>query len=375
MILYLENTRKAMSEFTYQNCLRKPILSELLQRPFAEERRSVSKLWLDKNESIDPQLQEISTKILADIDAKSLSVYPDCYELYKKLAAQENVKPENLLLTAGSDGAIRTVFEACINEGDTVIHPEPTFAMYSVYCKMFGAREVLLTYNKGAPEPELPFQCFIDLIRNERPKLVCLANPDSPTGTVYSEQQIRTLIEEAQQQNALVLIDEAYFPFYEHSVLPLIDIYPNLLVARTFAKAWGAAGMRIGFLATNEKLSAYMHKVKPMYEVNTVALRFMEGMLNHTDEITKSVARLMKGKDYFINEMQLLGYIVISTHANFLHVNFGTNKQKIHDALENKVLYRVGFDQECLKGFSRFTISTREVLEDVVSLIKTSVGK
>lgn len=359
-----------MAEFAYERCLREPILSPELTRPFAEQGRDQNKLWLDKNENVDPELLQFVEQTLAQLGPKALTTYPDCYQLYQQIAEYEQVSPESLLLTAGSDGAIRTVFEACINPGDKVIHTDPTFAMYYVYSKMFGAEQVLATYSPSDEGPQLTVETLIGLINEHQPKLVCLANPDSPTGTVYQPEDLQRIIACAQAQNALILIDEAYYPFYQHSALPWINQYPNLLVARTFAKAWGLAGLRVGYLAANPALSCYMHKVKPMYEVNTVALRFMEAMLAHTEEMQASVQRLLAGKGYFVQQMREMGYKVLPTEANFVHVCFAADEAKIHAFLEDKVLYRKGFAQACLAGYTRFTVATQAVSEQMVTLIK-----
>jgi len=363
----------AMNDFLYSRCLRPAILSEELSRPFAEKGRDKNKLWLDKNENVDPELQAFAEEILQGIDTKCLTIYPDCYDLYQKIAQLEGVDAQNLLLTAGSDGAIRTVFEACINPNDTVIHSDPTFAMYYVYSKMFGARSLPIAYERREKGPEFPFQKWLDAINELKPKLVCLANPDSPTGTVLPEQELKLLIETARENNSLVLIDEAYFPFYPHSVLKWINDYPNLLVARTFAKAWGVAGLRIGYLATNIQLSGYMHKLKPMYEVNTVSLRFMEAMLDYPEQVQASILRLKQGKEYFIEEMQKLGFKCLDTQANFIHVEFREFEEAIHTALQDKVLFRPGFGHDCLRGFTRFTIATEDISAKVVGLIKSAI--
>lgn len=364
-----------MNDFSYSRCLRPAILSEELSRPFAEKGRDKNKLWLDKNENVDPELQSFAEEILRGIDAKCLSIYPDCYDLYQKIAQLEGIDAQSLLLTAGSDGAIRTVFEACINPNDWVIHSDPTFAMYYVYSKMFGAKSLPIAYERSEKGPEFPLQKWLDAINELKPKLVCLANPDSPTGTVLPEQELKLLIDTAKESNSLVLIDEAYFPFYAHSVLKWIDDYPNLLVARTFAKAWGVAGLRIGYLATNTHLSGYMHKLKPMYEVNTVSLRFMEVMLQHPEKIQASIQRLEHGKQYFIDEMQKLGFRCLVTHANFVHVELAGFETAVHKALEEKVLFRPRFGHKCLNGFTRFTVATEDIAAEVISLIKSAVVK
>jgi histidinol-phosphate aminotransferase len=361
-------------EFDVKKCLRAEIVSEELTRPGPEKKRSLEKMWLDKNENTDSIIKEIGGKILREMELEAITTYPDCYNLYEKLARYDHLQIENLLITAGSDGAIRTVFESTINSGDRVMHTNPTFAMYYVYSKMFGANVFPVEYEASINGPVLNVQRFIEKIKSFLPKLICLPNPDSPTGTVIDNGDLKKIISAAMEVNALVLIDEAYYPFYASSALPWINDFPNLIVARTFAKAWGAAGFRIGYLAANKNLASYLHKVKPMYEVNTLSLRFMEKMLDHEKDVEESVKRILDGKTYFIEEMSKLGFKTVATNANFIHVNFGRLSQKIHDKVSNYVLYRHNFSHPSLLEYARFTVAPKDVMKDVVELIKKAIN-
>jgi histidinol-phosphate aminotransferase len=109
-----------------------------------------------------------------------------------------------LLLSAGSDGAIRSAFEAYVEPGDVVIHTNPTFAMYSVYCQMYGAQSITLDYELGNDGPVLRPEDIITTIKSASPKLVCLPNPDSPTGTVFEPNDLRAIVEAAGQSGALM---------------------------------------------------------------------------------------------------------------------------------------------------------------------------
>ena len=110
--------------------------------------RDPALLWLDKNENTDPELAKLTSRILSEIDQSAIYTYPECTPLYRKLGTYLGVDADRLLLTAGSDGAIRAVFEAYINPGDTVLHTVPTFAMYGVYSAMYGAHVVPLAYSR-----------------------------------------------------------------------------------------------------------------------------------------------------------------------------------------------------------------------------------
>lgn len=331
---------------------------------------------LDKNENIDPVLSAHLKEILNELDQTHIGAYPDCSNLYAKLAAYLSVAPSQLILSAGSDGVIRSVFDAFISPGDKVLLPTPTFAMYSIYCQIFGAVSVPMIYD-AAPNgnPFLSMEMIKSYILNSGAKLFCLPNPDSPTGSVLLPNQLEDIIQLAYANNMLVLIDEAYFPFYPHSCIDLISRFPNLIIARTFAKAWGIAGMRIGFGISNSDTTALLHKVKPMYEVNSLSVAMVEKLLENPAPIEDSVKRLVEGKIYFEKSMNDLGFKVLISHGNFSHVNFDKSGDRIHSALENKVLYRKDFQEQCLRGYSRFSSANKELVEGIVQIISHEAGR
>lgn len=352
-----------------------PLLDASLTRPdwLGSVPRRDGLLWLDKNENMDPSLLQLTQRVLRETDPRSSAVYPEFGNLYRKLARWVGVSPDGLILTPGSDGAIRMVFEAFINEGDTVAHTSPTFAMYGVYCKMFGVNALPLRYERSAQGPVLGADTILAYLTRERPKLYCLPNPDSPTGTVVPPEELRAIIELCGKLGCVILIDEAYHPFYANSCAPWTRTFDHLVVARTFAKAWGLAGLRIGYAVGYPETIRYLHKLRPMYEVSTIAAVVAERMLDFTDDMHASVRRLNEGKAYFLQHMEDLGFQTLHGEGNFLHVAFGKQAVNIHQALKERVLYRTDSDELCLKGFSRFTATTIEQFQPLVDIIASAI--
>jgi histidinol-phosphate aminotransferase len=336
--------------------------------------RDSGRLWLDKNENLDPALEAVLHSVLLELPSLALNTYPEAGETYRKLAKWLGVEPEQVLLTPGSDGAIRLVFEAFVEQGDVVIHTSPTFAMYPVYSQMFGADVHLLEYTKTENEPHLDSQAILDALRKHKPKLLCLPNPDSPTGTTLAPDILREILSVCESTGTLLLLDEAYHPFYEWTAVPWTKTSRNLVVARTFAKAWGAAGLRMGYAVGHPETIALLHKMRPMYEVSTVAIEFVSRMLDKSAEMMQSVARINEGKRFFQSEMQLLGFDVLPSAGNFLHVAFGAHAQAVHAELSPKVYYRAAFDSPSLAGYSRFSVATKPIMEQVVDIIRQAVS-
>jgi len=357
------------------NTFHDEFLNENLTRPnwIKQEHRSPGKTWLDKNECADPELNRIVMQSLSKISLEAVFTYPDLDVLYGKVAKFSNVLPENILLTAGSDGAIRACFESCIKSGDSVVLSRPTFAMYEVYSKIYGADVTWLDYEKSLIGPILEVDRIINVITEKRPKMVCLPNPDSPTGTVFSLVDLRKIIDTAENIGALILIDEAYHPLYKETVVPWINECKNLVVVRSFSKAWGAAGFRVGYVLANKKLISIIHKQRPMYEIGNVSAKAIEILLDHEKEMRLSVKRLNSGKKYFLDAMENIDIFSYESHGNFLHVKFGDYSSQIHAALEGIVYYRKDFDHPSLKGYSRFSSTSIEKFKPIIKCITNVV--
>ena len=168
---------------------------------------------------------------------------------------------------------------------------------------------------------------------------------------------------------------EAYYPFYPISVSSLINKYKNLVVVRSFSKAWGAAGLRVGYALANRYLISLLHKQRPMYEIGNVSAKSLEILLNYEVEMKQSVKRLNEGKKYFQDSMRELGLSTYESFGNFFHVKFADHENKVHEVLKNKVYYRKNFNLPCLKGYSRFSSTTVKKFKPIVQSIKKIVNE
>lgn len=345
------------------------------------EARNNHLLWLDKNENMDPEYIAQLQQLITDIPEEALFGYPDCYRLYAKLALQLSVNIDEIILAPGSDGIIRAVYEAYVSPGDTVLYTEPTFAMYALYTKMYGAHAALMHYEPSPQGPRLSVTTVLERIAAIKPRLVCLPNPNSPSGTVFTPTELRSIIDAAGAVGAVILIDEAYYPFYAETALPLIACCPHLIVARTFSKAWGMAGIRLGFGVGCANLIRELHKIRPMYEVGALSVTLAERVLNYEPDMLASVVRLNAGKKFFLSAMQQLGFSTYVSEGNFCHVSFGALAPYIHQSLADKVLYRQDFAHPSMAGYSRFTATTAdrfapliETISNVVAATEVSYG-
>lgn len=352
-----------------KNLIYSKILTDIY-RPnwLVDEKRDGTKLWLDKNENTDKKLSILLKNIFIHLKPEFINSYPNLARIYIKLSKFLNIKPEQILLTHGSDGGIKSVFETFINPNDIVIRTEPTFAMYAIYIKIYKAREILIKYDKKL---SLDINYLIKILRLKKPKLLCLPNPDSPTGQVVEAKLINRILDVSKKTKTFVLIDEAYFEYYNKTNIYKINKYPNLIVARTTGKAYGLAGARVGYLVANKNIIKKLHQTKPMYEINHIGAEIFYQLLNDKNYkfIKKIINEHLKGKKYFINELQKLEYEALKTYSNFIIVNFKENTRRILSELK-KICYTRYFKEGVLKEKVRFSLTDINNFKKIIKIIK-----
>ena len=225
-------------------------------------------LRLDKNERITKFNSYIYEEILSKLRHEHLTAYPETEPLYDLLAKYHNVNRDQVVVTAGSDAGIKYCFELLADQGCEVITLSPTFAMVDIYAQLYGVKQVRIGYDADL---KLKFEDLLAAI-SHKTALIIIANPNSPTGTLISDIDIRLVISKARENGAVVLVDEAYYGFSRQTVLPYIAEYDNLIVARTFSKSFGLAGCRVGYLIAQSGLAHQLYKFRPMYEVNALCV-------------------------------------------------------------------------------------------------------
>lgn len=339
-------------------------LKNISRTPALKETRMES-LRMDKNEFLPCWSPDWFKDFLKGLKPEHISVHPELGGLYNKIGSILNVPEENILVTAGSDAAIKLTFEAFVEPGDEVLIPSPTFAMYYIYSRAYNTRLVEINFDEGLG---LDYDEFLNAI-TPKIKLIAIANPNSPTGTIIEQDVLMKIIGKASDCGAAVLIDEAYYPFYEKSMIGMIGKFDNLIVTRTLSKAAGAAGMRIGFLLSNKEIARTVFALKPMYEISTISALLAEYILDNYNRVLEYAERTRKGKKYLANYFSAKGFEVYQGHANFLHVDFGERKQEIVSyLLKNNVLFKDRFDHPSLKRFSRFTVGPKEFIQGFIEI-------
>lgn len=324
-------------------------------------------LRLDKNERVDSFDEKLFKKI--KISSFDLTAYPETGKIYKYLSNYLKIPKEQLILIPGSDFGLRICFEYfCNSTKKKIITLNPTFGMVEVYSKLYNLKQVKIGYNSAF---ELK---YYQLLKNISGKisLIVLANPNSPTGTVLEKKYIYKIISVANKHKVPVVIDEAYFGFYKYSYLKSIKKFQNLIILRTFSKAFGLAGLRAGYLISNKKIIQELQKFRPMYEINSIACKFLEFLLKNKSFPRNYIRETNKGKKFFEKELSKLKIVFLKSYANFIHIKLGQKKNNIEKALKDKkILTRKGPGVKGFEDFLRITLGPKKEMNKVVGVLKS----
>lgn len=339
--------------------------------------RVSSRLWLDKNENNDPYLEKVHKSILKKIKFTDITAYPDLTDTYKQVSKFLKLNKKKIYLTSGSDLAIKAIFETLVLPEDKVLITNPTYAMYGIYCELFNAKKILINYEFSIKQPHLKVNEIISAIKNHKPKLICIPNPDSPTGQVISNRNIKKIINLAKKNRGFVLIDEAYYLFYKKSLINSINQFSNLIVIRSASKAMGMAGLRVGIVISNPSLILKIFMHKPMYEISSVASFFIKEIIKPKNYkvIKNSVNRLLDGKKIFISYLKKKKIKYFYSYGNFIHVNFGKLKSRITTRLQKYIYFRLDESHPSLKGYSRISLTTKKNFKSIIKIIEDCYSK
>ncbi|MBI2971336.1 MAG: histidinol-phosphate transaminase [Candidatus Aenigmarchaeota archaeon] len=311
-------------------------------------------LRLDFNENTagcSPKAMEALRKITSE----ELSAYPEYSALTRKLANYLSLSEEELIPTNGSDEAIKLVMDVYLEKGDEVVLAVPTFAMFGFYARIAGARIREIPYQKDL---SFPGEKFLDSITGKT-RMVILVNPNNPTGTSVDDAVITAIIKKA--KNAIVLLDEAYYQYAGNSFKGKINEFENLIIIQTFSKAFGLAGLRIGYIISNRKNMSYVRKAASPYSVNSVAAKLATAALDDVEFVERYVKEVSDAKNFLSEEMGNLGIKTFPTDANFLLADFGINCDYVFSGLKSRgILVRNVSGYPMLEGFLRIGVGTKE---------------
>ena len=299
------------------------------------------------------------------LSAADLTRYPEREPVEALAARHLSIKPQQVILTNGVDEAIHILCQAFLDAGDEMLLPVPTYSMYEIYAS---STDAALRTVQASSNFQFPFESLLSAIQPAT-KIIAIANPNSPTGSIATREQIIAIAQAAPQ--AVILVDEAYYHFYGQTGIDLISELPNLVVARTFSKAYGLAGLRLGLLAGTESLLRWTRRVLSPYSVNSVALAALTAALEDHAYLDWYVNQVKQARTEFLAALTRIGLPYWPTEANFVLVNIGPAHREFVSAMrEQGILVRDRSADPGCQGCVRITIGTSGQMSKAIAAIQ-----
>ncbi len=324
-------------------------------------------LRLDLNENTLPPPNHVKMALKKYIDDNRIQMYPDYWRFLPKLSQYANVDQEQLLVTNGSDQAIEIVLRAFLGMNDEMVMAQPGFPMFTQISGVIGARVIGVPYY---PDLRFPYKEFFEALTSET-KLVVLINPDNPTGASVSMSTIEDVLNF--RHDLPVLVDEAYFEFTAETAIHFLKSHPNLIILRTFSKAFAMAGLRLGYIIAHPDIISQFYKIRGPFDVNACALIAAEAQLDFDKAWKQFVNETMTvSKPYleaFFKENNVCYY---PGKAHFVLVQPTDKNNAVHYLKKNGILVRPMIAPSIKKTF-RMNVGTLEQTKQFIHVYKSYI--
>ncbi len=331
-------------------------------QPSPENRAKLTRL--DKNERVS-KLPQIFLKLFKDqLTSEKFSTYPEIFSFYETLSKIHKKNKNCFFATAGIDTGLKNSIELFGNK--KIIILDPTFAMINIYCKVFNKKIIKVSYDKKL---KIEFEKLIKTINN-KVSLIILSNPNSPTGTILNTNQIKKILDKAKRNNIMVVIDEAYYGFSKVTSMNLLNRYKNLIILRTFSKAYGIAGLRVGYVISNPKIIKKFNNIRPMYEINSLGILAANILMKNQFIKENYLDEVENGKKFLINFFKKKKIEYLNSEGNFILFKLKKKKNFLFKKLTQKkikIVEKINFKH--LKGYSRITLAPKNEISKFIKII------
>jgi len=264
---------------------------------------------------------------------QNVALYPDGsgFSLKKSIANQYNIPQEMITLGNGSNDLLELIARAFVTSDLAVMFSQYAFAVYPIVTQAIGAEmQIVPAKNWGHDLEEMLKRI------TEKTRVIFIANPNNPTGTWLSKNDLESFLNQV-SKNIIVVLDEAYIEYIENLDFPnsleWLEKYPNIIITRTFSKAYGLASLRVGYSISNPQIADLLNRVRQPFNVNSFALKAAEIALNDKVHLKQAVALNKQGMQQFENAFQNMKLDYISSVGNFITVDVKRNGGEIYQLL------------------------------------------
>jgi histidinol-phosphate aminotransferase len=321
-------------------------------------------LRLDFNENTLGCSPRVLRAIEQYLNPEFPTIYPEYEDARNRMGAFFGVPGDRLVFCDGTDEAIALIAHTYVDPGDEVVVAWPTFPIFRLYTELAGGVLRMVSYRE--PDLDYPLEEVLDAI-SPRTRAVMVANPNNPTAGAIGLREIEAILKRAPR--AAVLIDEAYFDFHGVTALGLLDRYANLFVSRTFSKAYGLAGLRVGCLISHPEAIAACHKGQSPYSVNSLGIVCALEAVEDHEYIENYVREVFAARELLLAGLDRLGVPYYPTHSNFVLTKMGERAKAVCKGMrERGILVRDRTHE--IAGAVRITVGTRPQIERALGALE-----
>jgi histidinol-phosphate aminotransferase len=300
---------------------------------------------------------------------RGINRYPesDCFYLKERLARFYDIEEDNLILGNGSDELIALTLRTFLNPKDEVIVSRPTFLMYEIYSRLEGAELKVVPMNNF----KYDLDAILDAV-TDKTKIIFIANPDNPCGTYLSQDEIKRFIDKL-PKDIVLFHDEAYYEFMQQEDYPDLFSYLKdrpVIIARTFSKVYGLAGLRVGYGIADKGIVEHMNRVRDPFNVNSLAQAGALAALDDQDFVKESVKKNKENREYLFKEFERLGLNYVKSYTNCIIVEIGDRAQELLGYLLSKGVIVRGMSAWGLNKHIRVTVGLRDENSYLVRLLE-----
>ncbi|GKX28893.1 histidinol-phosphate aminotransferase [Vallitalea longa] len=323
---------------------------------------------LDANENPYPHNEKIISEAKKWLeDCNNLRRYPDtdCNELRETLAKYWQVNKENVICSVGSDQLIDSLLKVFLEPEDKVLMPTPSFSMYKLATKLNRGTPIEFNLNDDF---SYDVNKIIDLYHKEHPKCVFICTPNNPTGNIITDNDVEKLLNVIK---CPLIIDEAYGEYIEESMIGKVKDHENLIVLKTFSKAYGLAGLRVGYGIASKSMIDAINIVIPPYHLNALSQFLARTVLENDAEYDNKIKEIVRNRKWLSDNLQTIKYVekVYPSYANYLLIK--VSDYSIVEVLENKrILVRGYGEQGELANCIRITVGTEDENKKLIKEMK-----
>ena len=322
---------------------------------------TICSVKLDANEG-DKDLYLDLLKKLGESDI-TLNYYPDdsYSELKKEINNYVGYEPKNITVGNGSSELLDLCVKTFVDKDETILSLDPTFSMYSIYAQVFSAKYIGA---KADEDFKVNVDSIIKDIKENNPKLIILCNPNNPTGSVLTKEEVRKIVKST---DALIALDEAYMEFGDESLIDEVMDYDNLLIVKTVSKAFSLAGIRMGYIVANEEIITSIEKVRAPYNLNSLSTYIATEALRQKERMFDYIKKIKGEREQIYKALVDLGVKAYASGANF--VFFKSDIDNLQKKLVDKDVLIRKFSGK-LDGYYRVSVGTKEQNEKFLKAFK-----